>query len=172
MPVTYSAIGSITVGSGGSAALLFSNIPQIYNDLLIKCSVRGVWTGQTMTSVGLIFQNGYTGYSYKGLFGTGTSAISDSSSSYRVVGQMPAGLASANTFGNLEIYIPNYTSTNYKSVAGNFSAENNGTAANNGFNAYLNTLTSAITSIELGDATSGQNFAQYSTATLYGIKNS
>jgi hypothetical protein len=172
MPNTFSKIASITVGSGGSVSLLFTSIPQTFTDLLVKVSARSVWTGQAMTSVGMIFQNGYTGYSYKGLFGNGSSATSDGNSSYRVIGQMPGGTATANTFGNLEIYIPNYTSSNYKSASGDFVAESNTTAANQGFNAYLNTLSSGITSIELGDATSGQNFAQYSTATLYGIKNS
>ena len=50
--------------------------------------------------------------------------------------------------------------------------ENNATAGYLGMYYITTTLTSAITSIELRDYSNANNIVQYSTATLYGIKNS
>ena len=77
--------------------------------------------------------------------------------------------ATASTFGNAEIYIPNYASSNNKSVSADFVSETNAADAIFGLTAGLWANTSAITSIKLTPAAA---FAQYSTATLYGIKNS
>lgn len=81
----------------------------------------------------------------------------------------------ANTFSNTEIYIPNYTSSNYKSVSSDSVQEANDTTNNNMWLlAGLWSNTGAITQIDIGadDTSSSYNFLQYSTFTLYGIKNS
>jgi hypothetical protein len=79
----------------------------------------------------------------------------------------------ASTFGNGEMYISNYTSSNAKCVSIDGVTENNSTGS-------FATLTvgrwnpvtqAAITSIRL-EIDGGGNFVQYSTAYLYGIKNS
>ena len=75
----------------------------------------------------------------------------------------------ANTFGNGDIYITNYASSNTKTVSIDGVTENNAT----GSFAILSTgswTTTAITSIKL--ESDGGTIAQYSTAYLYGIKNS
>ena len=76
----------------------------------------------------------------------------------------------ASVFASSEIYIPNYTSANNKSFSANSVNENNGTTTNMALNSNLWSNTSAITRITLDPF--GGDFAQYSTATLYGIKSS
>ena len=101
----------------------------------------------------------------KRLQGNGASASSDADYS----GSWNAGAnATANTFGNSEIYIPNYTGSNYKSISADSVSENNASAAYANLFAGLWSNTAAINQITLIPGASA-NFAQYSTATLYGI---
>jgi hypothetical protein len=83
---------------------------------------------------------------------------------------IPAATSTANTFGNVAIYIPNYTSSNNKSISVDGVGENNATTAFADLYAGLWANSSAITSITLYNIIS--DFAEFSTATLYGIKNS
>jgi hypothetical protein len=78
-----------------------------------------------------------------------------------------ANSATSNTFGNGEIYIPNYLSGTAKSFSSDSVAENNGTEGWQVIQANLWSGTDAITSIELDPALG--TFVQYSSATLYGI---
>jgi hypothetical protein len=56
----------------------------------------------------------------------------------------------ANTFANVEVYIPNYTSTNQKSVSADAVSEQNATTAYMALTAQLwSNLTTAITSISV-----------------------
>ena len=75
----------------------------------------------------------------------------------------------ANTFTNSEFYIPNYAGSNYKSISGEQTRENNGTSAYIYLHALLWSNTAAINRVTLNAITN--NFAQYSTAYLYGVKN-
>ena len=76
----------------------------------------------------------------------------------------------ASTFGNLQIYIPNYAGSNQKSYSIDSVGENNATDAYQVLSAGKYNQTTAITQVSLRIASS--NLAQYSTAYLYGIKNS
>jgi hypothetical protein len=76
----------------------------------------------------------------------------------------------ANTFGNTDIYIPNYAGSANKSVSVDTVEENNGTTARALLGAILWSNTAAITALGLTPVSG--SFVQYSTATLYGIKNS
>ena len=77
----------------------------------------------------------------------------------------------ANTFDNFEIYIPNYAGSTNKSFSVDGVAEDN-SSSNNELDlvAGLWSSTSAINAVGL--TINGQTIAQYSTAYLYGIKNS
>jgi len=79
-----------------------------------------------------------------------------------------------NTFGNSSIYIPNYTSSNYKSYSVEGAVEANGTSSSGvqglAMTAGLWSNTAAITRIDLGAEVG--NFVSPSTFYLYGIKNS
>jgi hypothetical protein len=73
-------------------------------------------------------------------------------------------------FGNNIIYIPNYASSNYKSLSVDAVPEENGTQTYMILSAGLWSSSSAITSLKLVPNI-GPNFVQYSTAYLYGISN-
>ena len=167
MPVMI-PISTVTVGSGGASSIDFTSIPQTYTDLVIKTSARNTSTSTTMY---LEFNgSGGTAYSVRLLYGDGSVAGSVSSSSRANIKNDGAAVDSgytANTFASGEFYIPNYTSSNYKSVNMEGVPENNAATTYMALTAGLWSSTSAITSIKL--TLYAGNFAQYSTATLYGI---
>ena len=169
MALTYTAIATVTVGSGGAANIEFTSIPGTYTDLLIKFSGRA---STTETAFSLQF-NGNTStanYSYRTLQGDGANVSSTNETSLGFIGaRINPSDSTASTFGNAEIYIPNYASSNQKSVSIDSVSENNATTARMMLTAGLWNQTSAITSIKLYVVSA--NLAQYSTATLYGIKN-
>jgi hypothetical protein len=172
MANTYTLIASYTVGSGGAANIEFTSIPATYTDLLVKVSPRGDSGG---TDLAIQF-NGSTSsvYTTQRLYGTGSSTASSVSTSTILINNMVAQSSyTASTFGNGEIYIPNYTSSNAKSVSIDGVTENNATASFQTFSAGLwnPAVQAAITSIKLM-IDGGANFVQYSTAYLYGISNS
>jgi hypothetical protein len=172
MAITYKAIATTTVGSGGASSIDFTSIPATYTDLLLVISTRQPGGAPSWSDLRIRFNSSTTSYTDKLLYGDGSSATSISESDTGIViRSVNNGVATANTFGSASIYIPNYTSSNYKSVSIDQVTENNATQALAGLTAGLWSNTSAITSIGLTPNTAG-NFSQYSTATLYGIKNS
>ena len=169
MATTYEAIATVEVTSATAASMDFTGITADYTDLAIALSVRG--TLNSGSGVIYLEFNGdttSTNYQYRRLLGDGSAASSASGSS-KIIDVLQGDNATANTFGSEYIYIPNYAGSNYKSASNDFVGENNGTLAYSGLIAYLWNNTAAITSIKL---TGNGSFKQYSTATLYGIKNS
>jgi len=172
MANTYIAIATTTVGSGGASNIEFTSIPQTYTDLVIKYSLRVTASSVAPDGLGIQFNNDTaSNYKYLQLYGTGNSGAGSNSgtTAFQFGGQLPGATATSSTFGNGEIYIPNYTSSTYKSASADSVTENNGAQANQNIVANLWQSNSAITSIKLYDLGS-TNFVQYSTATLYGIK--
>jgi hypothetical protein len=167
MANTYEAIATVTVGSGGAADITFSSIPATYTDLIVKLSGRSTTSDADMY---IAFNSNTSNYSRRVLRGNG-SAASSTSGSDRYVGTIDSSGETASTFGNWEIYVPNYAGSNNKSYSIDSVEENNATQAFQYFIAGLWSNTSAITSLKLEFIAAG-TFAQYSTATLYGIKNS
>jgi len=175
MANTYVAIATVTVGSGGAANIEFTSIPATYTDLMILISARSNISAYRST-LSMQF-NGDTAnnYSYTRLYASGSSAGSDATASTSVIvcGEVVGASSTASTFGNNAIYIPNYASSNRKSVSTDAALETNDASNNRlSLTAALWTGTSAITSIKLFDFDTSKTFDQYSTATLYGIKNS
>jgi len=162
------AIQTVTVGSGGAASIDFTSIPQTYTDLVVKVSARAT---VDETQLELQFNGSTSGYSIRRLTGDGSNAASASLSSVSVMqfGRGSSSTQTASTFGNTEIYIPNYTSSNNKSTSSDGVNENNATSANTYLGAGLWANSAAISSIKIFFNTG--NFAQYSTATLYGVLN-
>jgi len=167
MPNTYKKIASAVVGSGGSNTITFTSIPQTYTD--IKIVVSGRLTdnnGQTWSDYALKFNSSNANYNGKYLYGSGTAALSGSDSSYINARTNAAG-QTANIFGSTEFYIPNYTGSQYKSVSIDTVSENNHATSITMMVASLWSSTDAITRIDLVGLFG--NFAQYTTATIYGI---
>ena len=170
MPNTMTLISSATVGAGGAASIDFTSIPSTYTDLCLVISAR-VTRAVSASVICLTFNGSGTGYSQKNLSGNGASATSSSTSGTVNLTYMevPAANATASTFGNHTIYIPNYAGSTNKSVSFDSVSENNGTTAYANLNAGLWSNTAAITSMSLTEPNGGSNFVQYSTAYLYGI---
>ncbi len=170
MPNTYQLIASVTVGAGGAATMDFTSIPATYTDLVIKLSGRSARAGQQADNLFITFNATTTGYTTRNIMGNGSSASSASYSIRYASNAVDAAGSTASTFSSHEIYIPNYTSANYKSFSADSVSENNATAAQSDLYTGLWSNTAAITSISLLPEVS--TWVQYSTATLYGIKNS
>jgi hypothetical protein len=171
MANTFFKIASVTVGGGGAASITFSGIPQTgYTDLVVKCSARGAFTGGPNDQLAVQFNGNTSNYSYKQIYGTGSAAFSQGASSYPD-SYIASNAATANTFGSTDIYIPNYTTSNNKSVSIDSTGENNATAAAMSLTAGLWANTAAITSVTITNTLSG-DFLSGSTFYLYGISKS
>lgn len=169
---TFTQIGSaVTVGAGGASSITFSSIPATYTDLVLKLSGRLATSGYDSSPwvIGRIFINGTQATSGRLLYGTGSATGSDGNASAMFVTDTDA---TASTFSSAELYLPNYLSSTNKSMSVDVVTENNGTAALAGLQAVLSTVTAAVTSITIEPSNaSGINFAQYTTAYLYGVSN-
>lgn len=164
---TMVKIDTVTVGSGGASNIEFTNIPQTYTDLVVRISARTNGTSTYGDAILVQFNGATTNLSSRRLYGTGAGANSLSGTT-AFAGQASSANQTANTFGNSELYIPNYTSSNNKSSTSDGVSENNAADAITQFSANLWSSTAAITSLKLLPEV-GTQFVQYSTATLYGI---
>jgi len=168
-------ITSVTVGSGGASSVTLPStgtIPQTYTDLKLVISARDSRTGISVSDIRFNFNGTGQGTNISGkyLYGNGSSAISTTVSGNGELGFGDANGATASTFGNAEVYIPNYTSTTtYKSISSDSVAETNATAGYQLLLAGLWSSNSAITSITMTPFTSP--FLEGSTFYLYGISS-
>jgi len=162
-------ISTVTVGSGGVSSIDFNNIPQIYTDLLLQCSLRSTNAATTASEYyGVSFNGSTSSLTYRRLYADGGTAGSDNGSIV-LVGSLTAAGFTSSTFTSGSIYIPNYTSSNNKSFSTDNGTENNSSSVYAlDLTASLWSNTSPITSIRL--LPRRDNFAQYSSATLYGIR--
>lgn len=165
MPTTYKAIATVTVGAGGASSIDFTSIPGTYTDLLIKTSVRSNQANNAQ-SLTIKFNGSGSNFTSRIIEGSGSGVSSFTGTN--LVGNVQGTSSTASTFSNLDIYIPNYAGSTNKSYSADGVTENNGTVAYATLCAGLWSQTSAITSISLNI----DFLVQYSTATLYGIKNS
>lgn len=165
----YVLIQEITVGAAGASSVTFNNIPQTgYTDLKIVASAR-TNDGSTQLSHIISFNGSTASRTDRYLIGSGSAASSGSgASTMRITWGLNGGGTTSNTFGNSEIYIPNYNSTSTnKSFSADGVLENNATAAGVGMTAGLWSSTAAITSVTLTPESG--SYVQYSTFSLYGL---
>lgn len=158
-------ISTVTVGSGGASSIDFVSIPQIYTDLVIKVSGRNSSTGAN--NFLFTFNGSTSSFTLRQLYGTGAAAGSTTTPA-RYAGEYTGTDMTSNTFSSVDIYIPNYSGSNNKSYSVDDVTENNATTSYAVLSAGLWSNTSPITSISL--ALTGGTLAQYSSATLYGIR--
>jgi hypothetical protein len=175
MANTFIKIQSIDVGVGGAASIDFTSIPQTYTDLKLVTSLRGA-AASVRTAVRITFNSSSSSYSGRFLRGYDASTRDSgaTSTSYFDAWRIPSADQTATIFSNDELYIPNYTSSNFKCFTTDNVCETNLTSGTRNYMSLSSGLwsnTSAITRITLVNA-DATNFVQYSTATLYGIKSS
>ena len=166
MAVTYKLIETVTVGSGGASSIEFGSIPQTYTDLMVVVSGR---TSGSVSGLNITFNGNTSNYSSRTLQANGAAASSYGTYN-RNAGFLNISSETASVFGSSAIYIPNYAGSTNKSYSADGAAENNATTAYSGIIAGLWSNTAAITSVSLSPMDG--SFVQYSSASLYGIKNS
>jgi hypothetical protein len=174
MANTMTLIASVTVGSSGSATIDFTSISSSYTDLCLVISARsnyaGIYDGLSI----VINSDTAANYSRVVLLGDGATATSSTSSgnnSVYAIRTATGNTATASTFGNTSVYFPNYRASTQKSISVDGVGENNATTAYAALESFIWTGTAAITSLSIAP-TNGTSWNQYSTAYLYGIKNS
>lgn len=183
MPNTYTLINKSVLGSA-TGTVTFSAIPSTFTDLVVLCSLRYDSAGTTNNGFAFFVRpNGLTTTSIystqylqltNGSVGSGQRSTANADSGSYTWNSVVSDAASANTFSNVEIYIPNYQSSNFKVITVTSAAENQATTTYGmGTTSNLIQTTAAITSLEFTYtylATS--NFVAGSAFYLYGIKNS
>ena len=176
MANTYELIEAKTLSSNTNV-VTFSSIPGTYTDLLLKASTRQNGSAEG-SQIGIRFNGSSASeYSRMAIYGDGNGTVGDVSAASETFARLffaESSTYTANTFNNVEIYIPNYVSSKYKVFSTDSVTEHNAALQ------YAQSLfggmwsnTSAITSLSLSDlAGTGTDFAINSTFYLYGIKNS
>lgn len=166
MAVFMQPIYTQTVGAGGAASVTFNNIPQGFTDLKIVMSVRTDFAGAYGYVNASINGSGQTFTSGTIIQGNGSSIYNGRQTNMLI---MQCGdTATANTFGNAEIYITNYSRGNLKTLVVDAVSENNNATSYIEPVVYNWRNTSPITSISF-IPNGGTVLKQYSTITLYGI---
>lgn len=171
MAITYKAIASVTVGSGGASSIQFTSIPGTYTDLCLIVSARSAHNDGYES--GIIAVNGSPTYSFRrqNAYDVNTNE-GTGSNTWFVVNANSSTYSPTNLFNIARFYFPNYTSSANKSTMFQWGVPHNGTGSLNlswvSAGAGMATLGSAITTITL-TTNNAANYMQHSTATLYGI---
>jgi hypothetical protein len=168
MSNSYVLLEKIVVGSAGASSVTFSNIPQTgYTDLVVKMSPQANNSASSSYALRITYNGNAANYSDRYLRGSGASVISasNSSGSSTYLGEIPSTFLT-NIFGNVEVYIPNYTGSTNKSFSSDGVSEANATTAWATLTAGLWANTSAITSVTISSTV---NLAPNSTFYLYGV---
>jgi hypothetical protein len=146
-----------------------------YDHLYLVASVRS--DRATNYDTAFLQLNGATGsnYSYTSLYSDGGGVLSSRGSSVAFIHcqDITGATNTANTFANVTIWIPNYANTaDYKQVLVKTARSTASTARYYWSEALaagmLTADTAAITGMKLYPST-GPNWVQYSTFTLYGV---
>jgi hypothetical protein len=166
MPKTYSLIQAQTLTST-AASVTFSNIPQNYTDLKLMVSSRDTYAGAHLDVFLQLSGITTSVYTYLRVVGNGSTVTSSTGTDVKAPIAIHTGsTATANSFANYEIYIPNYTSASNKSFSSDIVSEQNATLAYTATYSAIMANTSAVTSIKIFGETA---FAIGSTFYLYGI---
>jgi len=168
---TYKLISSYTVSGGGISQISFTSIPQIYTDLVIKTSLRGITENTTYIELG--FNGATTNISarnFNALSGTGVNSYAYSTDLLDIAGQNTPNWT-ASTFSNAEYIITNYTAGVHKVVSMDSFSGNITSTAYMGFTSGQYASNTAITSVQIIASGGSDTFATNSTAFLYGIAN-
>ena len=170
MATTYTLIDSTTLGSS-QASIEFNSIDSSYTDLMLLYSARSSDTANNWNISYIKFNTDSTAGNYPTCWIYAYSTTAGSGTANQWAGYIPNGNKTADTFGSTSLYIPNYTSSNYKSYSVDSVTESNSsTLVPMQLTAGLWQSTAAIDKITLtpdaGSYVSGSSFY------LYGIKNS
>ena len=154
-----SSVASVTLGNGGT-------LPQTFKTLVLMISARSNGSGLS-TAIAIYPNNSTSSLTVRTLYGDGASATSYSGTD-GWTGNAVGSTATASTFSNIAISLPNYSGSTNKPYSSDSVTENNGTNAYQTLHAGLWSNTAAITSVVLSSLSG--SFVSGSTFTLYGLK--
>ena len=142
-----------------AATVVFSSLSSSYTDLMLVCSHRDTNTTNYRAMSLTLNSTSATG---RRLGAEAGAAYSDTNTSMYSTGSG----ATASTFANTVIYIPNYAGSTNKSASADSVSETN--ASSNGMDivAFSFATSAAITSVTLG---ASSNFDVGSSFSIYGI---
>jgi len=168
MATTCKLIAKTTLGSD-AANIEFTSIPGTYTDLLLVSSLRSDRNdGSSVDDQILLTVNGNTASISERYLYANNGSVSSGTSPSNYVGGANSVVATASTFGNHELYFPNYAGSTNKSFSATGVTENNGTLAVITAIAGLWSNTAAITTLKLAPGL-GSNWKSGSSSFLYGI---
>jgi hypothetical protein len=162
----FESIATVTLGSAASN-IEFTSIPSTYQHLQLRIISKST---SNEDNGDMIF-NADTGnnYAWHSLYGTGAVAGADASASRaNIVALRLAGSSFASVFTGNVIDILDYASTTKNKTVRMFNGQDNNGSGLVQINSGLWMSTSAVTSIKF--TARSFNFAQHSTAALYGVK--
>ena len=156
-------------GTGSSPTIEFTSIPTTYKHLQVRWTARSTGTGQSMT---LRLNGATTGYSHHGLYGNGTSVLSEnyvSQTSIALLSAVAHNSSPAGVVGPGVMDILDYASTTKNTTTRAIFGQSTVSYAERvNLHSGLFNNTSAITSLAFTHA--GNNFASISRFSLYGIR--
>jgi hypothetical protein len=170
MAQTYSLIQAQTLTSA-AATVTFTNIPQNFTDLVVKISTRSAAAGSGSDfAMGMTINGVGTNRTFRRLEAYNGTVIGSDSGSTDFSAVIQGNSTTASTFNNVDIYFPNYTSSNNKIFSVDGVNENNSSTGNDIYLfAGLWSQTAAITSLGFYDKGASSNFLANSTFYLYGV---
>lgn len=164
-------IATVTVGSGGQASVEFTSIPQYYEHLQIRAIAKRTTAG-TGASYGLLrFNSDTTSANYRSheIYGAGASATAGDYSGFGgVITQRFPNAGETSIFCASVLDILDYANTNKYKVTRNLAGYDANGSGQMHFTSGLWLNTNAVTSITM--IPNADNWAQYSSFALYGIK--
>lgn len=162
---TYTPLATTTVGSGGASTIDFQNISSSYTDLYIQLSVFI----SSNDSVYISFNNNSSNYSGFFLEGNGSTVSAGAMGDGRYIA-FPI-TTTANAFASVGVYVPNYAGSATKTFSTDSSMPANVSTAYLDLNTNIWSNTASINRVTFSISTGGRVFQQYSTVTIFGIKN-
>jgi hypothetical protein len=173
-PSWFESIATVTVGSGGAANVEFTSIPGTYSHLQIRGISRSNKTNDIVSIYIRVNNDSGSNYAWHQLYGDGSTVGSSGSASqtYAVMPQTSSDYRSTSVFGATIIDILDYANTNkYKTLRGFGGYDANTQTGMFLMRSGLWMSTSAITSIKITADAGTDNWNQYTTFALYGIKS-
>ena len=169
MPSSRRLISSQVLGTS-AASVTFSSIPSGYTDLVLRASIRTTAATAFPSDVWITFNSISSGYSKTTLDALGSTPDSSRQSNTSRInlfyGAVSASMT-ANTFSNMEIYIPSYSVAQNKPLSAIYATPQNSTSnVADSVNAGLLSNTAAISSVTLEFSS---NFVAGSSFYLYGL---
>lgn len=167
----YDSIATVSASAGGSAFLEFTSIPSTYTHLQIRGIARNSTSGSG-TQIGYITFNSDSAanYSLHRLQGDGATATASgtASTAYISTATEPQAGDTANTFGAFIVDILDYKDTNKNKTVRSLDGVDTNGAGVIAFRSGAWRNNAAISTIRI--TASSNNFLQYSSFALYGIK--